>query len=231
MRYPNTKTARFLSRPNRFAATVAIDGKTETVHVKNTGRCKELLIPGATVVLTEPGGSARKTRYDLIAVYRGGQLINIDSQAPNKAAAEYIYTLYPDAELIRPEYAHGDSRLDFYIEHGGGRPVLMEVKGVTLLEGDTALFPDAPTERGIKHLKHLAGWARAGHEACLLFVLQMKSARRLMPNDATHPAFGQALREASAAGVRICAVDCKVTEEGMIPDAPVPVVLGSGILK
>lgn len=225
MRYSNTKTASFLSRPNRFVAMVVIDGKTEAVHVKNTGRCKELLIPGATVVLTEPGNPARKTRYDLIAVYRDGQLINIDSQAPNKAAAEYIYTLYPDAELIKPEYSHGDSRLDFYIEHGGGKPVFMEVKGVTLLEGTTALFPDAPTERGVKHLKHLAACARAGYEACLLFIVQMKLAKLLMPNDVTHPAFGQALREAAAAGVRICAVDCTVTEDSMTPDAPVPVVL------
>ena len=201
MRYSNTKTARFLSRPNRFVAIVAIDGKAEAVHVKNTGRCKELLIPGSTVVLTKPGGSA------------------------NKAAAEYIYTLYPDAELIKPEYSHGDSRLDFYIEHGGGKPVLMEVKGVTLLEGATALFPDAPTERGVKHLKHLAAWARAGYEACLLFIVQMKLAKLVMPNDVTHPAFGQALREAAAAGVRVCAVDCKVTEDSMTPDAPVPVVL------
>ena len=203
MRYSNTKAARFLSRPNRFVAMVAIDGKAEAVHVKNTGRCKELLIPGSTVVLTKPGGSARKTSYDLIAVYRDGQLINIDSQAPNKAAAEYIYTLYPD----------------------GGKPVLMEVKGVTLLEGATALFPDAPTERGVKHLKHLAAWARAGYEACLLFIVQMKLAKLVMPNDVTHPAFGQALREAAAAGVRVCAVDCKVTEDSMTPDAPVPVVL------
>lgn len=225
MMYSNTKTARFISRPNRFEALAEIDGKTEAVHVKNTGRCKELLIPGAAVVLTEQGSPARKTRYDLIAVYREGQLINIDSQAPNKAAAEYIPALYPDAELIKPEYTHGDSRLDFYIEHGGGRPVFMEVKGVTLLEGDRALFPDAPTERGVKHLKHLAAWAEAGHEACLLFIVQMKRARLLMPNDATHPAFGRALREAAAAGVRICAVDCIVTEDSMTPDAPVPVVL------
>ena len=153
------------------------------------------------------------------------QFTGTDSQAPNKAAAEYIYTLYPDAELIKPEYSHGDSRLDFYIEHGGGKPVLMEVKGVTLLEGATALFPDAPTERGVKHLKHLAAWARAGYEACLLFIVQMKLAKLVMPNDVTHPAFGQALREAAAAGVRVCAVDCKVTEDSMTPDAPVPVVL------
>ena len=226
MKYNTIISGQFVSRPNRFIAQVQVDGAMQTVHVKNTGRCKELLLPGADVRLEVCDNPNRKTKYDLVAVYKPSLgWVNIDSQAPNKAAAEYIYTLYPDAELIRPEYTHGDSRLDFYIEHGGGKPVLMEVKGVTLLEGATALFPDAPTERGVKHLKHLAAWARAGYEACLLFIVQMKLAKLVMPNDVTHPAFGQALREAVAAGVRVCAVDCKVTEDSMAPDAPVPVVL------
>ena len=226
MKYNTIISGQFVSRPNRFIAQVQVDGAMQTVHVKNTGRCKELLLPGADVRLEVCDNPNRKTKYDLVAVYKPSLgWVNIDSQAPNKAAAEYIYTLYPDAELIKPEYSHGDSRLDFYIEHGGGKPVLMEVKGVTLLEGATALFPDAPTERGVKHLKHLAAWARAGYEACLLFIVQMKLAKLVMPNDVTHPAFGQALREAAAAGVRVCAVDCKVTEDSMTPDAPVPVVL------
>lgn len=223
MRYPNSCRGVFCSRPNRFVAEVELEGVPETVHVKNTGRCKELLLPGAAVILTEPGGPARKTRYDLIAVEREGRLINIDSQAPNKAAAEYLRRRYPDAGRIQPEVRRGDSRLDFLIITKEEKRIYTEVKGVTLFEGDTALFPDAPTQRGVKHLKELISCVEAGEQACLLFVIQAKGARRFRPNDAMDPAFGQALRQAAARGVCIEAVDCLVGEDFMLADAPVGV--------
>lgn len=225
MHYENTVKAIFLSRPNRFIAQVLMGSREETVHVKNTGRCKELLLPGRTVILALSDNPARKTRYDLIAVYREERLINMDSQAPNKAAMEYIPTLFPHASLVRPEYRLGDSRLDFYIETERGGRVYMEVKGVTLFEDDVALFPDAPTERGVKHIRELISCAEAGDEAVLLFVIQAKGLACLKPNDVTHPAFGAALREAAGKGVRVLAVDCLVTEDAMTADKPVPVVL------
>lgn len=224
MNYPSTVTAAFVSRPNRFIAKVLLDGHEETVHVKNTGRCKELLIPGANVVLVPSGNPARKTRYDLIGVYSRGILLNMDSQAPNAAAREYLAKLYPDA-IIKSEYRHGDSRLDFYIEPTNEKPIFVEVKGVTLFDGDTAMFPDAPTERGVKHIRHLISCAENGAEAMILFIVQMKGVSRLIPNDITHPQFGDALRDAKKAGVKIKAVDCIVTENSMTADKEILVEL------
>jgi len=224
MNYPSTLTAAFISRPNRFIATVELNGKAETVHVKNTGRCKELLIPGAKVVLVPSDNPARKTRYDLIGVYSRGVLLNMDSQAPNAAAREYLAKLYPDA-MIKSEYRHGDSRLDFYIERNGEKPIFVEVKGVTLFDGDTAMFPDAPTERGVKHIRHLISCVENGADAMILFIVQMKGVSRLIPNDVTHPQFGDALRDAARAGVNIKAVDCIVTEDSMTADKEITVEL------
>lgn len=224
MNYPSTVTASFISRPNRFIAKVELDGRIETVHVKNTGRCKELLIPGAKVVLVPSDNPARKTPYDLIGVYSRGVLLNMDSQAPNAAAKEYLAKLYPDA-IIKSEYRHGDSRLDFYIERQGEKPIFAEVKGVTLFDGDTAMFPDAPTERGVKHIRHLISCVEGGADALMLFIVQMKGVSRLVPNDATHPQFGAALRDAKNAGVKIIALDCIVTEDSMIADKEINVDL------
>lgn len=224
MNYPSTVTASFLSRPNRFIATVELEGRTETVHVKNTGRCRELLIPGAKVVLVPSANPARKTRYDLIGVYSRGVLLNMDSQAPNAAAGEYLAKLYPDA-VIKSEYRHGDSRLDFYIERKDEKPIFVEVKGVTLFDGDTAMFPDAPTQRGVKHIRHLISCVEDGAEALMLFIVQMKGVSRLIPNDSTHPQFGAALRDAAKAGVKITALDCIVTEDSMTADKEIAVEL------
>ena len=207
MRYSNTKTARFLSRPNRFVAMVAIDGKAEAVHVKNTGRCKELLIPGSTVVLTKPGGSARKTSYDLIAVYRDGQLINIDSQASNKVVKEWLEA--QDYDVVRPEYTYGNSRIDFYLEKGEHK-ILMEVKGCTLEINGIGYFPDAPTERGVKHLRELTAARQEGYECVVAFVIQMEGVTEVRPYVEMQPEFGTALAEAEAAGVKVLFLPCKV---------------------
>ena len=192
-------------------------------HVKNTGRCRELLVPGADVFLCRSDNPNRKTAYDLIAVRKGNILINMDSQAPNPAAAELLRRLYPNAS-IRPETTYKDSRFDFYLEDRDMR-MFIEVKGVTLEKNGLALFPDAPTERGVKHLKGLASAIEHGYKAAVLFLIQMKSVTAFAPNDEMHPLFGASLREASAAGVEILAYDCAVTEDSMTPDAPVPVFL------
>ena len=222
--------ATFLSRPNRFIAHVELDGKTETVHVKNTGRCKELLLPGATVYLAATENPARKTPYDLIAVDKilsdgHTETINMDSQAPNDIAAEWLSTsglFHPDAQ-IRREVTHGESRFDFCIENadGRGKTAYLEVKGCTLEREGVALFPDAPTERGVKHIRELISLAQSGHPAYILFVIQMKGVHTFRPNDETHPAFGDALREAHAAGVHILAVDCRVIPGTVTADAPI----------
>lgn len=226
MKYQNIKKGIFIDRPNRFIAHILIDGKEETVHVKNTGRCGELLIPGAEVVVEDcRDNPKRSTGYDLLTVRKGERLVNMDSQAPNKIAAEYIPHLYPDAVLVKPEQKIGNSRLDFYIENAGGRKIYMEVKGVTLELDDVVLFPDAPTERGIKHLQELMSCVRQGYEACVLFVVQMGKVKYFTSNDQTHPAFGQALREAALAGVDIRAVDCIVTEDTVIPNSEVEIRL------
>ncbi len=224
MRYAAIRNGIFLDRPNRFIARVQMGDAVEVCHVKNTGRCRELLVPGARVILAEAANPRRKTRYDLVAVYKGNMLVNMDSQAPNEAAAEYLERLFPQADWIRRECVQGDSRLDFYIR-SCGREIFIEVKGCTLEQEGAALFPDAPTERGVKHLKELARLARLGYEAWALFVIQMKGPHCFAPNDAMHPAFGQALREAADQGVRVLAVDCLVQEAGFVCDKEIPVRL------
>lgn len=229
MRYSAVCRGIFLARPNRFIAEVEMEGRVEICHVKNTGRCRELLLPGAVVILAVAENPQRKTRYDLVAVYKGDMLVNMDSQAPNKAAAEYLALRFPEAELIRPEYAHGNSRLDFYIRVGA-REIFVEVKGCTLEREGVALFPDAPTERGAKHLRELGNLARKGYEAYVLFVIQMRGPAYFMPNDAMDPAFGHALRQAAAQGMGIWAVDCLVEEGGFVCDREIPVHLPWRIL-
>lgn len=224
MKYANIVDGIFISRPNRFIAHVEVAGTVEVCHVKNTGRCAELLIPGARVWLQHADNPERKTKYDLIAVQKGDMLINMDSQAPNKAAAEFIPRLFEGVTLIKPEAKHGDSRYDFYIE-AGERRIFMEVKGVTLEESGTALFPDAPTQRGVKHLRGLMNCIKEGYEAALLLVVQMKGVSRFMPNERTHPEFAAALREAQAAGLKIYAYDCRVTPDEMMIDKPVTILL------
>lgn len=226
MQYQAVKKGIFLHRPNRFIAQVEIDGQTETVHVKNTGRCRELLIPGATVYLEESGNPNRKTRFDLIAVEKGDLLINMDAQAPNQVFREWAESgaFRPELALLRPETTWGKSRFDFYWE-GGGKKGFVEVKGVTLEVGGLALFPDAPTERGIKHLEELIACRQEGYEAAVCFVIQMAGMSAFAPNERTHPAFGEALRRARDAGVEVLAYGCRVWPDRLELDAPVPVFL------
>ena len=225
MEYANMVSGVFLSRPNRFIAHVEIDGRMEMVHVKNTGRCRELLPAGAEVFCQRSGNPARKTNYDLITVRKGSRLINMDSQAPNKAAMEWLSAggLGP-LENLRAEAKHGDSRFDFSFTKDG-RPCFLEVKGVTLETDGVCAFPDAPTERGAKHLRHLTELALQGYGCWVLFVIQMTDVKYLHPNDATDPSFGCALREAAAAGVHVLAMECAVTESTMTLTKPVPLVL------
>ena len=213
MRYQNVRSAGFIDRPNRFIANVCIDGHGETVHVKNTGRCRELLLPGAEVFLSLSDNPTRKTRYDLIAVRKtNGMLFNIDSQAPNAVVKEWLQA--QGIRHIQPEHSYGNSRFDFYLEHQGsdGEPwkMLMEVKGCTLEREGIGYFPDAPTERGVKHLRELVKAVEAGYRAAVVFVMQADSMRTVLPNDETHPAFGEALREAENAGVRVLCLPCHV---------------------
>ena len=225
MHYDSMIPGIFLTRPNRFIAHVEIAGKVEVCHVKNTGRCRELLIPGVQVWCQHFDSPHRKTKFDLIAVQKGAQLINMDSQAPNEAAKEWLsgggFGAISD---LKAEYTHGDSRFDFtFIKDG--RRCFLEVKGVTLETDGICAFPDAPTERGVKHLRGLTQAAREGFGAYVLFVIQMADVAYLHPNDATDPAFGRVLREAAAAGVTILAMDCAVTEDSMQIRRPVEVRL------
>ena len=218
-------TGRFLARPNRFIAKVEIDGCEETVHVKNTGRCRELLPHGAEVFCRFDPNPARKTRYDLITVLKGDRLINMDSQAPNAAAKEWLLGGgLGEIANLKAEAFCGDSRFDFSFTKEG-KTCYLEVKGVTLENDGVCAFPDAPTERGVKHLKGLTELARSGYGAYVLFVIQMADVKYLHPNDATDPAFGAALREAAAAGVQVLAMDCAVTESTMDIRLPVLVKL------
>ena len=215
----------FLERPNRFIAHVEIDGTVETVHVKNTGRCRELLPRGAKVYCQRSGNPNRKTKYDLIAVEKNGRLINMDSQAPNLAAGEWLRKGgLGQMENLRAETVHGDSRFDFSFTLGG-RPCFLEVKGVTLEEDGVCAFPDAPTLRGAKHLRGLHQAASEGCGCYVLFVIQMEGVKYLHPNDHTDPAFAAALREAAAAGVQVLAVECAVTPDSMEITKGVPVKL------
>ena len=223
MTYSHTRQGIFRARPNRFIAIVEVDGVDTVCHVKNTGRCKELLVPGCTVVLAAGDNPNRKTPYDVIAVYKGDRLINMDSQAPNKVAEEWLCKRFQNA-VIRREFTSGDSRLDFMVEDGDNR-WLIEVKGCTLEVDNVGYFPDAPTQRGVKHLRHLIRATEEGYKAAALFIIQMEGIAAIRPNDTTHPAFGETLRQAAAAGVEVWAVDCTVTEDTLLPHAPVPVVL------
>lgn len=211
MKYERIVKGKFLERPNRFIAYVDIDGQKETVHVKNTGRCKELLRPGAVVYLQEFDPSARKTKWDLIAVEKKGRIINMDSQIPNKVVKEWLESggLFRKVTKIQPEYTYGDSRVDLYVE-ADGKKILIEVKGVTLEEEGRVRFPDAPSERAVKHVEELKRAVGEGYEAYIFFVIQMKDVRYFTPNMDTHPAFGEALREAALAGVHVIAYDCRV---------------------
>ncbi len=225
MEYANICPARFLSRPNRFIARVELEGREETVHVKNTGRCRELLVPGARVWLERSGNPQRRTAYDLVAVEKGPRLINMDAQAPNKVFGEWAQSGgIPGLTLLRPETVWGSSRFDFYWESQAERG-FVEVKGVTLEVDGAAYFPDAPTLRGVKHLRELITAQQQGCRAAVCFVIQMKDIDFFSPNDVTHPAFGQALREAAAAGVEVWAYDCAVTPGSLVLDAPVAVRL------
>ena len=225
MEYSNITPGVFLDRPNRFIAHVELDGTVETVHVKNTGRCRELLPRGAKVYCQRSTNPSRKTKYDLIAVEKNGRLINMDSQAPNAAAGEWLRSggLGPVQDL-RAETVHGDSRFDFSFTLDG-KPCFLEVKGVTLEQDGVCAFPDAPTQRGAKHLYGLIRAAAEGYGAFVLFVIQMENAGFLHPNDDTDPAFGLALRQAAASGVRVLAMECAVTPDSMAITRPVPVEL------
>ena len=231
IKYSKIKKGKFICRPNRFIAKVLVDDKEETAHVKNTGRCKELLIEGCDVILYESDNILRKTRYDLVAVYKAREnkpplLINMDSQIPNDVAEEWLKKcrLFSKNATIRREVTFGDSRFDFYIEDGEIKAFL-EVKGVTLEENGVAMFPDAPTERGIKHIKELVSARAKGYDAYILFVIQMKEVSEMRANDVTHKAFGDALRDAASKGVKVIALDCIVIEDSIEADKLVTVVL------
>ena len=230
MKYKTIIKSKFISRPNRFIAFCDMEGRSEVVHVKNTGRCRELLVDGATVYLSVSDNPERKTKYDLVAVEkvteRGTILINMDSQAPNAAAYEWICSggIFGEGASVRREVTYGNSRFDLYVEKGDRR-AFVEIKGVTLESDGVASFPDAPTERGVKHIGELAEAIKEGYEAYILFVVQMKGIHTFTPNDDTHKAFGDALRAAKAAGVKVLAYDCKVTPEEMKIDLPINIEL------
>ena len=225
MRYDNMTPGIFRARPNRFIAHIEIDGAVEICHVKNTGRCRELLVPGCTVWCQRSDNPNRKTKFDLIAVQKGDRLINMDSQAPNKAAGEWLRDggLGEISEL-RPEVKHGDSRYDFSFVKDGKR-CFLEVKGCTLEEDGVCAFPDAPTERGAKHIRGLTEAALAGYGAYILFVIQMSDVKYIRPHDETDPEFGRALREAAQNGVQVLAMDCAITPDTMEIRLPVLVKL------
>ena len=226
MKYHRVREGRFLRRPNRFIAHVELDGEEVVCHVKNTGRCRELLVPGATVWLEESDNPKRKTRFDLIGVDKGERPINMDSQAPNRVFGEWAGAggFRPGLTLLRPETTFGNSRFDFYWESSEQRG-FVEVKGVTLEEDGVVRFPDAPTQRGVKHLEELMAAKAAGYEATVCFVIQMRGVQCFRPNDRTHPEFGEALRRAVQAGVEVLAVDCTVERDRLEIRQPVPIIL------
>lgn len=229
MKYAEIVSAEFIERPNRFIAYVDLMGERTKVHVKNTGRCRELLTDHAKVYLERSGKADRSTAYDLVAVEKGDRLVNMDSNAPNRVAGEWLRAggLYRDVSLVKPEKTFGSSRFDFYVESVSGRRAYIEVKGVTLEREGVAAFPDAPSERALKHVEELIEARRQGFEAYLLFVIQMKGVCRVEPNWDTQPAFGEALKLARREGVRLLAYDCLVREDSLELDASVPVVLDS----
>lgn len=229
MKYRKMIPAKFLERPNRFIAYVDIAGKRTKVHVKNTGRCKELLQENATVYLEESDNKERSTAYDLVVVDKAGRLINMDSNAPNKVVGEWLEAggLYEDVSLVKPEKTYGNSRFDFYVESASGKKAFLEVKGVTLEEDNVAAFPDAPSERAVKHVEELITAHQEGYEAYLVFVVQMKGVVRVEPNWSTQPAFGEALRRARKEGVKLLSYDCLVEQDSLQIDEAVPVVIDS----
>ena len=226
MRYTNIMAGKFLARPNRFIAHVEIAGREEIVHVKNTGRCKELLLPGATVYVQHFTEGKRKTKYDLIAVEKQNILINMDSQAPNKVVQEWLMEQEPFGKItyLKPECKHGDSRFDFYLETEA-KKMFIEVKGVTLEEKGVVMFPDAPTERGVKHVQELCHCLEQGYETAIIFVVQMSGSRYFTPNRRTHAAFAEALERAEACGVRMLALSCEVTPESLAINGEIPIHL------
>lgn len=219
MRYNNVVTGTFVSRPNRFIAYCDIDGVRMKVHVKNTGRCKEILVPGVKAVLEASDNPDRKTPYDLIAAYKGDLLVNIDSQAPNKAFHEYILGsgVFGSSPQVYPEHTHGDSRFDFYVE-SGDRRIYAEVKGVTLENDGVCMFPDAPTERGLKHVRGLMRCVEEGFEAYIVLIVQMKGMKEFLPNYGTHEEFGREMERAENSGVKVLVLECDVTEDSMVVD-------------
>lgn len=229
MKYKEIVTAKFIERPNRFIAYVDIAGEKTKVHVKNTGRCRELLREQARVYLEKSDNPGRSTAYDLVAVDKGGVLVNMDSNAPNKVVGEWLQSggLYEDVRLVRPETVFGSSRFDFYVEGTSGRKAFVEVKGVTLENDGVAAFPDAPSERAVKHVEELIEACGQGYEAYLIFVVQMNGVRYVEPNRHTQPAFAEALLRARKAGVRLLAYDCLVERDSLTMDAPLPVILDS----
>ena len=234
MQYEHISKGIFLERPNRFLAYAELDGKKETIHVKNTGRCAELLRPGAKIYVQESQNPERKTKWDLICVEKNGQLVNIDSQIPNKVVKEWIEegNLFSDIRWIRSETVYRNSRFDLYVEAGKEqRKIFIEVKGVTLEEHGMARFPDAPSERAVKHLEELACAVKDGYEAYVIFVIQMKGIRYFTPNTDTHPEFGEALKAAKKAGVHVLAYDCVVEKDRIRIDQEVQTVLESPLLK
>lgn len=226
--YHNIKEGIFIKRPNRFLAEILINGKSEICHVKNTGRCKELLIPEESIVFVEEHENLenRKTKYSLVAVKKGEILVNIDSQAPNKAVYEWINKggLIADVKAVKAEKKYGNSRFDFYVETKD-KKLFAEVKGVTLEQDGIARFPDAPTERGLKHIEELCTCIKEGYEAAIIFVIQMKGVTEFRPNYNTHPDFGKALQKAEQEGVKILAYDCIVTKNEMGIDRLIPIHL------
>lgn len=226
MKYDNILPARFISRPNRFIAEIEVNGKKEICHVKNTGRCKELLVPNAKIYVQYLDSAARKTKYDLISVFKGEELINMDSQAPNKVFLEWVNAggFLSGITKIKPECKYNSSRFDFYIEVGE-RKIFAEIKGVTLEENGVVMFPDAPTERGVKHIKELCDCVKNGYEAYVFFIVQMNHCKCFVPNRKTHSEFADALLTAATAGVNIRALDCVVTHDELTIDMPVEVRL------
>lgn len=230
MKYKKVISGEFVSRPNRFIAHVNIQGNMEVCHVKNTARCRELLQPGRKVYLEESDNPNRKTKYDLVAVEKRNMLVNVDSNAPNKAVQEWLLTENcpilqgTETRFVKPECKYGNSRIDFYVE-SDDRKIFMEVKGVTLEEDGVVRFPDAPSERAVKHVEELVAAVGEGYEAYVMFVVQMKGVRYFTPNEDTHPEFCNALREAAVKGVRILAYDCLVTEDSLLMDEPIEVRL------
>ena len=229
MKYREIVPAKFIERPNRFIAYVEIAGQRTKVHVKNTGRCRELLQEYAQVYLEKSDNPDRATAYDLVAVDKAGTLVNMDSNAPNKVVGEWLSEggLCHDVRIVRPETVFGNSRFDFYVESDSGRKIFIEVKGVTLENEGVAAFPDAPSERAVKHVEELIGAKQQGYEAYLIFVVQMKGIRYVEPNNKTQPAFGEALKKARSAGVKLLAYDCIVGEDSLRLDQPLPVIVDS----